>query len=309
MTQTANTQVQQGTLHPPRRQGGRHSAWRPWLWLGLGILLMAIFQVYPMLNTIVLSFYNDDSTSFVGLKNYGLVFTNHSLLLVLWNNVLWLVVATILTVGLGLLVAVLVDKVRVESLVKAALFVPMAISFVGAGVIWRFVYLYAPANRTQAGLLNAFITSIGFQPQAWLIDTRFNNFALMIVYVWIWTGFCMVVLSASLKGIPDEIIEAAKIDGASGFTIFWRITAPMIQPTIVVVTTTMIINILKIFDVVYVMTGGDYNTNVVALQYYQELFTNYNYGVASALAVILLIAIFPVMYLNVRRIRAEEAQR
>ena len=306
MTQIANTQVREGALRPSRRRRGRHSAWRPWLWLGLGILLMAIFQVYPMLNTIALSFYNDDSTTFVGLKNYGLIFTNRSLLGVLWNNILWLVIGTIFTVGLGLIIAVLVDRVRVESLVKAALFVPMAISFVGAGVIWRFVYLYAPANQTQPGLLNAFITSLGFQPQAWLINMHVNNFALMVVYIWIWTGFCMVVLSAALKGIPDDIIEAAKIDGASGLTIFWRITAPMIQPTIVVVTTTMIINILKIFDVVYVMTGGDYNTNVVALQYYQELFTNFNYGVASALAVILLIAIIPVVYLNVRRIHAEE---
>jgi alpha-glucoside transport system permease protein len=308
--QIANTQVRGGTtLQPSRGRRGRHSVWRPWLWLGLAILLMAIFQVYPMLNTIVLSFFNDDSTAFVGLKNYGLIFTNRSLLGVLWNNVLWLIIGTILTVGLGLLIAVLVDKVRVESLVKAALFVPMAISFVGAGVIWRFVYLYAPAGRTQAGLLNAFITSLGFQPQAWLINTHVNNFALMIVYVWIWAGFCMVVLSAALKGVPDDIIEAAEIDGASKFTIFWRITTPMIMPTIVVVTTTMIINILKIFDVVYVMTGGDFNTNVVAVQYYQELFTNINYGVASALAVILLIAIIPVMYLNIRRIRIEEGQR
>jgi alpha-glucoside transport system permease protein len=131
----------------------------------------------------------------------------------------------------------------------------------------------------------------------------------MVVYVWIWTGFCMVVLSAALKGVPEEIIEAAKIDGANNFTIFWRVTAPMIQPTIAVVTTTMVINILKIFDIVYVMTGGDYKTNVVAVEYYQQLFSNNDYGIASALAVILLIAIIPVMYLNVRRIRAEEAQQ
>jgi alpha-glucoside transport system permease protein len=281
----------------------------PWFWIGLALFFVVVFLIYPLLFTIWLSFLDANSINFVGLRNYGLIFTNPALLEVLRNNVLWLVLATIATVLLGLLIAVLVDRVRFESLAKAAVFVPMALSFVAAGVIWRFVYDYEPPGQTQIGLLNAILTALGGQPQTWLVDSRFNNFALIAVYVWMWTGFCMVILSAAIKGIPTEILEAARCDGAGEITIFFRIIVPMISPTIAVVTTTMVINILKIFDIVYVMTGGDYGTNVVAVQYYQELFNFNNFGVASALAVLLLVAIIPVMYFNIRRFRVQEAQR
>nr|BBH95654.1 alpha-glucoside ABC transporter permease [Thermogemmatispora argillosa] len=281
----------------------------PWLWIALAVLFVAIFLVYPLFFTIWLSFLDATSTHFVGLRNYLLIFTNPSLLEVLRNNLLWLVLATVATVVLGLLIAVLVDRVRFESLAKAAIFVPMALSFVAAGVIWRFVYEYAPPGQTQIGLLNALLTALGGQPQAWLSDSRFNNFALIAVYVWMWTGFCMVILSAAIKGIPSEILEAARCDGAGEITIFFRIIVPMISPTIAVVTTTMVINILKIFDVVYVMTGGNYGTNVVAVDYYQQLFNFDNFGVASALAVLLLLAVIPIMYFNIRRFRVQEAQR
>lgn len=285
----------------------RRDASRAWLWIGPGFLLMGVFLIYPMLNTLLLSFFSADSTTFVGLKNYATVFTNASMLEVLWNNLRWLVIGTVFTVGLGLVIALLVDRTRVESIVKSALFVPMAISFVGAGVIWRFVYLFAPANRPQIGILNAIVVTFGGSPQAWLIDSNFNNYALMAVYIWMWTGFCVVVLSAAIKGIPEDILEAARIDGATNFTLFLRVIVPMIKSTLTVVATTMIINLMKIFDIVYVMTGGQYKTDVVAVEYYQQLFTFNNYGVASALAVILLIAILPVMYMNIRRIREEEA--
>jgi alpha-glucoside transport system permease protein len=290
-----------------RREPGA-SPWA-WVWIGPAVILLLVFFIYPLFNTIVLSFQNADSTRFVGLKNYVNIFTTPSMLGVLKNNLLWLVLGTILTVGLGLIVAVLVDKVRIESIIKSALFIPMAISMVSAGVIWRFVYIYEPANQPQIGLLNAILAIFHIPPQVWLINQSINNFMLIIVYTWMWTGFCMVILSAALKGIPDDVVEAAKIDGASRWVMFWQITIPMISPTLGVVATTMIINIMKIFDVVYVMTGGNYNTDVVAQEFWNQLFSFQNYGMASALAVILTIAVIPIMYINIRRMRAEERTR
>ena len=279
-----------------------------WFWIAPAVLFVAIFLVYPVINTIWLSLFSDDSTRFVGLANYKRIFTQSSMIEILRNNLLWLVVGTVVTVFLGLVIAVLVDRVRIESVAKAAIFIPMAISFVGAGVIWKFMYQYAPKGQTQTGLVNAVVTRFGFPPNAWLVDTRVDNFALIAIYVWMWTGICMVILSAALKSVPAEILEAARVDGASEFAIFRRIIVPMIMPTIIVVSTTMVINVLKIFDIVYVTTGGDFNTNVVAVAYYQQLFNFSNYGVGSALAVILLVAIIPIMYFNIRRFR-EEVQR
>ena len=277
----------------------------PWLWVAPAVFFAVVFLVYPVINTLWLSLQNDTSTSFVGLKNYARIFTDASMLEVLRNNILWLVVGTAFTVFLGLVIAVLVDRVKIEGAAKAAIFIPMAISFVGAGVIWRFVYVSAPKGQPQTGLLDAFITRLGFSPQAWLINAPFNNFALIAVYIWMWTGFCMVILSAALKSVPTEILEAARVDGAGELTIFWRVIVPMISPTIVVVATTMIINLLKIFDIVYVMTGGDFGTNVIAMAYYQQDFNNFNTGLASALAVVLLLAVIPIMYFNIRRYRQE----
>jgi alpha-glucoside transport system permease protein len=282
---------------------------RPWLWVGAAVLLVAIFLLWPVINTIWLSLFNFDSSEFVGLANYRQIFTRHDMLVVLRNNVLWLVLATAGTVVLGLLIAVLVDRVKIESVAKATIFIPMAISFVGAGVIWKFVYDYEAQGNSQIGLLNAVITRLGFQPVAWLQSPSISNLALIAVYIWIWAGFCMVILSAALKGVPSDVIEAARVDGASEIQIFFRVIVPMISPTIAVVATTMVINVLKIFDIVYVMTGGNFDSNVVALQYYQEEFNFNDFGVASALAVILLIAVIPVMYINLRRFRAQEAHR
>ncbi len=266
-----------------------------------------------MILTIVTSFENTDTlgnvTGFAGLKWYKQIFTDPMYLIVLRNNILWLVLGTTLTVGLGLVVAVLVDRVKIERVIKSTLFIPMALSFVAAGVIWRFVYIYEPAGQTQIGLLNAFLGLFNIPPQSWLTNEAIDNFALIAIYVWMWTGFSMVILSAALKGIPDEIIEAAKIDGASRFTMFWRVMVPMIAPTLTVVTITMVINILKIFDVVYVNTGGNYGTNVIAMAFYQEYFLNQRFGLGSALAVVLFVAILPVMIINIRRIRAEEGLR
>lgn len=299
--------------HVMSRSPKRRMRWRelvnPWLWAGPAVLFTVVFLIWPVIDTIWFSFYNYDSSAFIGLKNYSQIFTSPSLLSVLRNNVLWLVLATAGTVLFGLIIAVLVDRVRIESVVKATIFIPMAISFVGASVIWLFMYAYAPTGSTQIGLLNAILARLGFAPMGWLQQTGINNFALIAIYVWMWTGFCMVILSAALKSVPSDLLEAARLDGASEIQIFFRIIVPVISPTIAVVITTMLINVLKIFDIIYVMTGGDFNTNVVALAYYQSYFNFSENGIANALAVILLLAVVPIMYLNLRRFRAQEAIR
>jgi len=280
-----------------------------WIWVAPAGLFVLIFLVYPTLSTAWYSLFNADSSTFVGLKNYGKIFTDNVMLEVLKNNLLWLVLTTGGTVLLGLLIAMLADRTRIESVIKSAIFVPMAISFVAAGVIWKFIYDYQPPGQPQIGLLNAIATGTGQQPQAWLVNSPGNNLALIIIFIWMWTGFCMVILSAALKGVPVEILEAARCDGAGEITIFFRIIVPMISPTIVVVGTTMVINVLKVFDIIYTLTGGDYNTNVVAMEYYQQINVNGDFGRASSLAVLLLVVIIPIMILNIRRFRAQEAQR
>ncbi len=284
-----------------------------WFWIGPAVFFAAVFLVYPMVETLITSLQdNFTSTQFVGLKNYQTIFTDGGLLEVLRNNLLWLVLATAGTVFLGLIIAVLVDRVRIESLAKSTIFIPMALSMTAAAVIWRFVYAYAAPGEKQIGLLNALWTTFGGQPQAWTVDPNnflLNNVLIIVAYVWMWTGFCMVILSAALKGIPTEVLEAARCDGASEVAIFFRITMPMISSTIAVVTTTMLINVLKIFDIVYVMTGGKSGTNVVAVSFYQQFFNFGNNGVGSALAVVLLLAVIPIMIFNIRRFRVQEAQR
>ncbi len=281
----------------------------PWLWILPAVVLVAVFLLYPVIYTAWLSLLDPSSTQFVALDNYRIIFTNNLFLQVLRNNIIWLVLGTVFTVFLGLVIAVLVDRTRIESLAKAAIFIPMAISFVGAGVIWKFVYAYNPPGTDQIGLLNAIVTKLGGQPQAWLTSPGINNIALIVIYVWIWTGFCMVILSAALKSIPSDVLEAARVDGASEINIFFRVIVPLISPTIAVVATTMVINLLKIFDIIYVTTGGNYGTDVVALEYYVQAFNFNDFGVSSALAVILLLAIIPVMIFNIRRFREQEARR
>jgi alpha-glucoside transport system permease protein len=184
----------------------------------------------------------------------------------------------------------------------------MAISFVGAGVIWKFVYDYG-TSQTQIGLLNAIITSFGGRPVAWLSTTPINTYMIIIVGIWIWSGFCMTILAAALKSVPDEILEAARVDGATEWTVFWRIMVPIILPTITVVVTTMVINVLKLFDLVYVMTGGNFQTDVIANRMYTEMYKNFNVGRGTAVAVVLVIAIIPFIYFNIKRFMEQEATR
>lgn len=311
---TTSTTIEPLNQTPTSRTGGARlrTAITPWYWVVPALAFVTVFLLYPVIYTIWLSLLDPLSTTFVGLKNYQIIFTNQVYLQVLGNNILWLVVGTIGSVALGLLVAVLVDRVRIESVAKAAIFIPMAISFVGAGVIWRFVYAYSLPGQPQIGLLDAIWVQFGGQPVAWLTNPNnplVSNLAMIVVYVWIWTGFCMVIISAALKSIPSELLEAARTDGANEVTIFFRITVPLITPTLAVVATTMVINLLKIFDIVYVMTGGSLGTNVIATEYVTEAFTNNNYGLSSALAVLLILAVIPVIYFNIRRFRIQEAER
>jgi alpha-glucoside transport system permease protein len=290
---------------PPKRQ----PQVRPWLWIGPGLLLLTMYLVYPTLNTIYLSLLNAKSTEFVGLKNYVYALTNRDMLLAIRNNVIWLVFFPLVTVALGLLIAVLTDRVRYESVAKALIFLPMAISSVAAGVIWKFMYDYRPIGQAQTGTLNAVVTTFGAQPQPWLIQQPSNNAFLIFVAVWMTAGFAMVILSAGLKGISDEVLEAARVDGANEWNLFWQIKIPLLSSTIAVVATTTIISALKTFDIVYVMTNGNYNTDVVARLMYQQLFNVRDYGRASAIAVVLLVAIVPIMIINIRRFREQEAMR
>ena len=276
---------------------------RPWLWIIPAVAFLGVFLIYPVVNTIILSLKNADSTKFVGLKNYLFVFTDRNMLIAMRNNLLWLVIFTFFTVTLGLVIAVLTDRVKYEKVAKAFVFMPMAISFVAAGVIWKFMYEFRPKGTAQIGTVNAILTGLipGFKPQAWLFNPAINNFALIVVGIWMWTGFCMVVLSAGLKGIPTTILEAARIDGATEWKIFWRIIVPLLKSTITVIATTMVINVLKVFDIVYVMTNGNLGTEVIANRMYKEMFSFHNFGRASAIATVLLLAITPMMLINIKR--------
>jgi alpha-glucoside transport system permease protein len=279
----------------------------PWLYMGSALFFLTVYLIYPTLNTAYISFLGSDSKEFTGLNNYWYVFTNADMLAALKNNLLWLVLFTSITVSLGLVIAFLTDRVRYEAGAKALIFLPMAISFVAASVIWRFMFEFRPAGVPQIGLLNAGLyTLLGLNPLAWLVNPRVNNFALIGVGIWVWTGFCMVTLSAGLKSIPIGIMEAARIDGASEWRIFWSIIVPMMRSTILVVATTMVIIVLKVFDIVYVMTNGNLGTEVIANRMYKEMFNYHHFGRASAIAVILLLAVIPAIGFNLRRFKAQE---
>lgn len=285
---------------------------RSWgaLFVGPVVLLVGLYLVYPTISTIYLSFLDRRSEQFVGLANYINVFTSGETLTALRNNLLWLVVFTAGTVILGLTLAILADRVKYEAVAKSVIFLPMAISFAGAGVIWKFVYAYNPPGIEQIGLLNQVVTSLGLEPVGWLIAKPWiNNLALVAVGIWIWTGFCMVIISAAYKGIPRELLESARVDGANEWQVFRGISLPSLAPTLAVVTTTMVINVLKVFDIVYVMTNGNFDTEVMANRMYKEMFAFRNYGQASAIATLLFLAILPLMLISIKRFQGQEAKR
>lgn len=279
--------------------------------VGPALVLLAIGLLYPGLDTLRNSFYARTSSEFIGLDNYIKAFTEPQFLIVLGNTALWVLVAPITATFLGLVYAVVVDKSRFEKFAKALVFLPMAISMVGASIIWKFVYEFKPAQGTvqQTGLLNQVIVWFGGEPIQFLLQRPLNNFLLMVVLIWIQTGFAMTLLSASIRAIPDDIVEAARLDGLSGLGMFWRITIPSIRPALVVVLTTIAMTTLKSFDIVRTMTAGRFNTSIVANEFYEQSFRQNNAGLGAALAVLLFVIVIPVIIYNVRQMRLAEEVR
>jgi alpha-glucoside transport system permease protein len=285
---------------------------RPYVFVGPALVILSVFLIYPVINTILISFQDARGEEWVGLENYEFVFTNESMLRSLRNTATWIVFVPAVAVSVGLLFATLADRLRRgESIAKSAIFLPMAISFVGAAVTFRLIYSYRPQGfGTNIGVLNAIMQGLGNEPVAWLSEKPWNNLFLMVIMIWMQTGFAMVVLSSAIKAIPEEIIEAARIDGASELQVFRHITIPSILPTIVVVTTYMVINALKIFDIVFVSGNAEnQGTEVVAERMIRWFFLSNHDGRGAAIAVILFLAVIPVMMWNMRRFRAEEAIR
>jgi alpha-glucoside transport system permease protein len=286
---------------------------KPYFFIFPAIGAIALYIIYPAAQTLLYSFANAQSTALVGLKNYTDLFKSNDFQNTLIVTMVWLVVAPLAAVFLGLLVATLVDKLRPgsEKAAKTIVFFPMAISAVGAATVWRFIYAYAAPGQPQVGLQNAIITTFGFDPVAWLgVSTGFaNTFMLIIMFLWLNVGFSMVLLSAAIKGVPTETLEAARVDGAAELQVFRRVVVPQIMPTVVTVYVTVVIGVLKLFDVVYAMTNGNANTNVLAVQFYNELSTNFNNGHAAAIVIVLVVLVIPVMVFQVRQFRQQEANR
>ena len=290
-------------------QGTRQQRLLPWVFLTPALLLLGAYLVIPTILTFYISLLDGRSQAFVGLTNYTTLLTTKDIGEAFRNNQFWLVGVTGVSVSLGLLIAVLADRVRYEPVPKTLIFLPMAISFVGASVIWKFIYAFRPAGTDQIGLLNGVVTSLGFAPIGWLVERSLNNFALIAIMIWLQTGFCMVLLSAAVKGIPQEMLEAARLDGANEVQIFWRMIVPTIRSTLLVVATTTILLVLKVFDIVYVMTAGNQGTEVLASLMFKEMFSFRHYGRGSAIAVILLLAVIPAMVVNIREFRSHDAHR
>jgi alpha-glucoside transport system permease protein len=273
-------------------------------------VMVLVGLVYPGVRTIYYSFFNAAGTAFVGMDNYQTIFTSSDQRTVLRNTVLWVVVTPFVATAVGLLYAILVDKARIEALAKAFIFLPMSISFVGASIIWKFLYEYRPdqAGVQQIGLLNQLLVWLGLTPQQWLINTPWNTFFLIVVMIWIQAGFAMTVLSAAIKAIPEDIVEAARLDGVGPLGMFRFVTVPSIRPALIVVLTTIGIGTLKVFDIVRTMTGGQFDTSVVANEFYSESFRSANQGLGAALAVLLFVLVIPIVLYNIRQLRASEGR-
>ena len=286
---------------------------KPWVFILPAIAAIGVFLIYPAIRTFILSFANATSTAWVGLENYTDLLTQRDFQITLGNTLLWIAVVPAVTVVLGLAVATLADRLgsQGEKWSKSIIFLPMAISGVGAATIWRFIYEARPAGEPQIGLLNAVWTALGFDPVAWLtVDTlRFNSFLLMVVVIWAQVGFSMVLLSAAVKSVPVDTLEAARIDGANERQVFFKVTVPQIWGTVITVFITVLITVLKAFDIVFVMTNGNFNTDIIAVRFFNELFRNGDNGRAAAIVVMLMIAVLPVVAYQVRHFRAEEAAR
>lgn len=275
--------------------------------------LLSLILIIPLIQTIVYSFMNSSGKKFVGFDNYIELFTDPQFIDILINNFLWVAIVPAFTVAAGLLVATLTNQVGPtrEKIFKSLIFMPMSISFVSAATIWSFIYVDVPPGRPEIGLLNRIVTALGGEAQPWLLitDFRLNNLLLMIIIIWLQTGFSMVLISSAIKGVPEETIEAARVDGANSIQLFWKIVLPQIWGTVMAVFVTTLITVMKIFDIVLAMTGGAFNTSVLGFQFYQEYFLNANVGAASAIVTILTLLIVPLMYIQIRTVRQQESLR
>ncbi|MFC7375255.1 carbohydrate ABC transporter permease [Brachybacterium sp. GCM10030267] len=285
----------------------------PYAFLLPGFSLIAVMLVYPTVQTVVYSFANNDSTQWTGLENYAAIFSSNGFWQALINNLLWVVVVPVVTVAFGLMVAVLADKLSPtgEKTAKSFIFLPMAISFVGASTIWGLIYAYDSPGSQQTGVLNAIVVGLGGEPQPWMqiSEGRLNSLLLMVILIWLQTGFAMVLLSSAIKAVPEDTVEAGRIDGAGEMRIFWQIVFPQVRGTVLAVFITVLIVVLKVFDIVYVMTNGRNNTDVIANLFFRKLFTEQRAGEAAAVVVVLLILVMPVVFYQVRAYKQQEAQR
>jgi len=285
---------------------------RPFVFAGPAMVLLAFYLVYPAVNTFIVSFQNAAGTEFVWFANYQRIFTESTYLISMRNSVAWVIIVPAAALVVGLAFATLADKLprKSESFSKSLIFLPMAISFVGASVVWTFIYSFRPEGfGEQIGVLNAIWVAVGGDSINWLQLPLWNNLLLMVILIWLQTGFSMVILSSAIKSVPEEILEASRIDGANEWEVFRKIIVPSIMSTIVVVWTTILITTWKVFDIVFVMTGGGFDTSVVAERMVTEFFTFGNDGMGAALAVLLFVAVVPILILNISQFRQQEATR
>jgi alpha-glucoside transport system permease protein len=284
---------------------------KPFLYILPAYAAITIYLLYPAIQTVINSFKDPASVEYVGFDNYTKLLESNAFQQTLFNTLLWIVIVPAVTVVVGLAVAVLADRLgpQAEKYTKTIIFLPMAISMVGASTVWRFVYSSQPEGQPQIGLLNGIWTKFGFDPVPWLQQSDFhiNSLLLMVILLWAQVGFSMVLLSAAVKGVPTETLEAARIDGANERQTFFKVVVPQIKGTIITVFVTVLIGTMKIFDIVYVTTNGNFNTNVIGNEFYNQLTTNFNNGAAAAIVVLLMIAVIPVMVYQVRHFKAEEA--
>ena len=280
---------------------------RPWLFLGPALLLLSTYLIFPVIETIWLSFHDRAGDKFVGFANYSWAFNDTQFRQSIFNNLLWLLVVPAACTVMGLIIAVLTDRIWWGNIAKSLIFLPLAISFVGASVIWKFVYDYRGEGQEQIGLLNALVEFFGGSPQVWIALPLWNNFFLMIILIWIQTGFATVILGAALRGVPEDTLEAAVIDGAGPFKIFWRIMVPQIMSTIIVVWTTITVLVLKVFDIVLTMTNGQWDSQVLANLMFDWMFRGGgDFGRGAAIAIIIMIAVLPIMVWNIHQANAEQ---
>ena len=277
------------------------------IFLGPALVLLLAGLIIPAIRTFLFSFMNPDSNEWVGFDNYYWMTQDPNIRTIMVNTILWILVVPIFTAALGLLLAIMLDRIKHESIPKSLLFMPMAISFVGASIIFKFVYEYREPDEVQIGLLSTIVDFLGGTPQDWMLSKPLNTFLLMIIYVWTQMGFGMVILSAAIKAVPSDIVEASSLDGASGWRLFRNITFPMIKGTFIVVLATGVVGALKVFDIVRTMTGGNFSTNVLANEMYSQVFVQFDTGKGSALAIVLFLLVTPILIYNIQSLRKERA--